>query len=505
MKKARKMKRLIINSFFSLIAGLIFANIACAQTEKYSEADLSTLAGYLETSYCPHEISVWVAGGISTLNHQPSLGKTNNSFGGAFGAGYTRFLHKNWGISSGVEYAFYQRETSIDGFLDAYQTSDIFNNPIVYRTRVDYYREKQFAGLLNIPLSLLYQTGNGHKFYASAGLKLGLPVYGKYRSSNSLLTASGYYPDYDQTEIWQNDLGYGVFNMEGNTKKLDLGVSLTGTLETGVKWNIGTGTSLYTGVFMDYGFNNTLQGDYPEKHLAEYNRHEPGRPVMNSACVLTDRLAPLAFGLKLKMAFGVGCRDLLNDRKAYKATLSARKDDFFDFIMPEVQPIKKPPMPVVVLADTIKTELPEKVQQADSSAIKERQAYLEAAKERRRKYSQPMSVLSIRNMGNYNLGIVTLTAEQESALDDYVGVMTENPLCFLDITGHTCNLGTDGLNMRIGQERADLAKDYLVEKGIAPSRIQTSSKGKIEPVFPNNNEVNRKKNRRLEIKFYEHK
>jgi hypothetical protein len=41
--------------------------------------------------------------------------------------------------------------------------------------------------------------------------------------------------------------------------KLDLGVSLLGTVETGVKWNIGTGTALYTGVFMDYGLNNALK------------------------------------------------------------------------------------------------------------------------------------------------------------------------------------------------------------------------------------------------------
>jgi outer membrane protein OmpA-like peptidoglycan-associated protein len=69
----------------------------------------------------------------------------------------------------------------------------------------------------------------------------------------------------------------------------------------------------------------------------------------------------------------------------------------------------------------------------------------------------------------------------------------------LDIAGHTCDLGTDRLNVRIGRERADLAKDYLVEKGVAPSRIQTFSKGESEPLFPNINEVNRRKNRRLEI------
>jgi hypothetical protein len=39
---------------------------------------------------------------------------------------------------------------------------------------------------------------------------------------------------------------------------------------------------------------------------------------MNTACVLTDRFSPLAFGVKVKLAFSVGCSDWLNDRKAYK-------------------------------------------------------------------------------------------------------------------------------------------------------------------------------------------
>jgi len=113
------------------------------------------------------------------------------------------------------------------------------------------------------------------------------------------------------------------------------------------------------------------------------------------------------------------------------------------------------------------------------------------------------TVEAIDSEGNHHFSCpyryVTLTAEQESALNDYVGIMTENPSFTLNIIGHTCDLGTDQLNLRIGQERADLAKDYLVEKGVSPSRIRTFSKGKTEPLFLNNNEVNRKKNRRLEI------
>ncbi|MDR1348306.1 MAG: PorT family protein [Prevotellaceae bacterium] len=236
-----------------------------------------------------------------------------------FGVVYTYFLSKDWGLSSGLEYAFYQGKIGLNGFAGTNATFDILNNPIIYNTRIGRYSEKQFAGLLNIPLSVQYRTGNNHRFYASAGLKLGLPVYAKYSGSDAVLTASGYYPDYDQTEIWQNDLGYGVFNLNENSGKPDLGVSLSGTLETGVKWNIGVGTAIYTGVFVDYGFNDMKKSSYAGKRFVEYNHYEPGRPLMNTACVLTDRFSPLSFGLKVKLAFSVGCSDLLNDRKAYKS------------------------------------------------------------------------------------------------------------------------------------------------------------------------------------------
>ncbi|MDR2125611.1 MAG: hypothetical protein LBP63_02110 [Prevotellaceae bacterium] len=64
---------------------------------------------------------------------------------------------------------------------------------------IDSYSEKQFAGLLNIPISIHYQIGSRHQFCVSAGLKFGLPILGKYSGENIVLTSSGYYSDYDQT------------------------------------------------------------------------------------------------------------------------------------------------------------------------------------------------------------------------------------------------------------------------------------------------------------------
>jgi hypothetical protein len=94
-----------------------------------------------------------------------------------------------------LEYAFYQNKIGLNNFAEANSTFDIFNNPIIYHTFIDSYSEKQSVGLFNIPVSVLFQSGSRHKFYLSAGIKLGLPAFGKYRSNNFVLTVSGYYPD----------------------------------------------------------------------------------------------------------------------------------------------------------------------------------------------------------------------------------------------------------------------------------------------------------------------
>jgi len=204
----------------------------------------------------------------------------------------------------------------------------------------------------------------------------------------------------------------------------------------------------------------------------------------------------ITVGLKLKLGFSVGCNDRLADQRAYKARRSSggeNGDDYFEYIPPvkesgiqnETVPLKPD------TTETVKEE-------PELSALEaERAAYLEAAKERRSNYSQSPE---IKSMDSYDLGHVMLTREQESTLDQYVEVLMEYLHANMEITGHTCDLGSEEVNMRIGQERADLAKDYLVEKGVSPARISTFSKGKTEPAFPNNNEENRKKNRRLELK-----
>jgi OmpA-OmpF porin, OOP family len=50
------------------------------------------------------------------------------------------------------------------------------------------------------------------------------------------------------------------------------------------------------------------------------------------------------------------------------------------------------------------------------------------------------------------------------------------------ITGYTDRLGTDQYNQKLSQQRADTVKGYLVNRGIASSRLTATGKGESNPV-----------------------
>jgi outer membrane protein OmpA-like peptidoglycan-associated protein len=80
-------------------------------------------------------------------------------------------------------------------------------------------------------------------------------------------------------------------------------------------------------------------------------------------------------------------------------------------------------------------------------------------------------------------------------------MLKENPRLKVEIVGHTDDVGTDEANLLISGRRAKVVVDYLISKGINPARLKLTAKGKTEPVFPNDTEENRAKNRRVEFKI----
>ncbi len=75
-----------------------------------------------------------------------------------------------------------------------------------------------------------------------------------------------------------------------------------------------------------------------------------------------------------------------------------------------------------------------------------------------------------------------LKAEGQSKLDEFVVKMNEHTeVDVLLVTGHTDRIGSEAYNMDLSQRRADAVKNYLVNKGVSSSRIETAAKGESEP------------------------
>lgn len=67
---------------------------------------------------------------------------------------------------------------------------------------------------------------------------------------------------------------------------------------------------------------------------------------------------------------------------------------------------------------------------------------------------------------------------------------------YATIGGHCDERGTDAYNMALGQRRADAARSFLVNLGVAASQLRTISYGEEQPVDPGHDEAAWAKNRR---------
>ena len=74
--------------------------------------------------------------------------------------------------------------------------------------------------------------------------------------------------------------------------------------------------------------------------------------------------------------------------------------------------------------------------------------------------------------------------------------LRDNPEASVVIEGHCDERGTNAYNLALGERRADSAKTFLVNLGIAGTRLTTISYGEEKPVDMGQNEESWAKNRR---------
>ena len=433
--------------------------------------------------------------GMNTFRYEMDNGKMGDprlGYGGALG--YQYFFSRHWGIGTGVGIAYYSTIGKYNNsfsndplhyqFGDATQPfvdDDIEGRPRDYimQLQLSDWREKQYAYFLEVPLMLWYQTKWGEKqkagLYWGIGAKAQFPIiYGKYEVTNdSKLTAQGYYLkphltlDGNGGDISHH--GFGTTEHTGFKDDLDLKISFAGTFELGFLVALNRRVDLTIGGYFDYGFVNIKDGNRSDNENAflieptTANTHTNAiadkqyNGIINS--YVTDDVKLLGVGGRVGLRIKLG---KLTEKKVEEV----EKDE-----MIVVQEVIKEPEPVVEVTPVVEDP---GVSQSDLAIL-----------------SEPIF---------FDLAKHDLKYEAIQILDRKVAILKKYPDVKVIIAGNTCDLGSNNINVPLGQRRADAARDYLEKNGINGSRMETVTQAANYPMLPNTNEQNRTKNRRDDFK-----
>jgi outer membrane protein OmpA-like peptidoglycan-associated protein len=100
---------------------------------------------------------------------------------------------------------------------------------------------------------------------------------------------------------------------------------------------------------------------------------------------------------------------------------------------------------------------------------------------------------------NFDVDSDHLRADAKPTVDQVTAALKANPSWNVSIEGHTDSTGDAAHNLQLSQLRAESVKAALVSAGIAANRLTTTGLGQTKPVAPNDTEVGRAQNRRVEV------
>ena len=158
-------------------------------------------------------------------------------------------------------------------------------------------------------------------------------------------------------------------------------------------------------------------------------------------------------------------------------------------------------------------EAAEQAKQAEQTAAQAQQVAEQAEREkqalRAKLLEQFNRVLDTRdtprglvvNLGDvlFDTGKADLRSPAREALAKLSGIILNYPELKLDIEGHTDSTGSDELNQKLSEQRAESVLQYLLIQGLTDSHLSARGLGKSMPVADNSTAAGRQKNRRVEI------
>lgn len=450
--------------FFGLVASLALATSSPAQ-QVYK-----------------HNLDITAGGGLQSTQSNPSShGDNDPRFGWNANFMYRYMFNQHWGIGSGVGVAYYKSKAT---YNELHITNDLVHveNDQPYQLKADFddWEEAQRLLDIEVPLAVYYMTPMNDKwsFIADLGAKLMIPVWNRYHVVDGEMERRGFFEEYTNIEYY--DLpqhGFGKVHHQYGESELRP-VTGAGFVDVGFMRKLKKNRSLYLGAYFSYAFAN-LSEKMDDKLYDGKNY----TGIVSSN--LVDKTYPMSAGIKVGLSLGYP-----------KHIDTVRYDD------PELIPQKNAIEPPAINYDSIRAAEAEKARQDSIRAAEEKRKEQE---QQLQKAQESVKWLNTHLKVNFDLNKAVVEPNEEN--DKHIlylkSFIDANPDKMLTVIGHTCNLGKEENNIKLGMRRSIALMEIMIQAGIPAANIRCESMGSKQPVAPNNNEVNRRKNRRVEIRIDE--
>jgi hypothetical protein len=280
-----------------------------------AQSDFQTQTEYKQTEpkipkrYFVHELSAYVSGGVANINYKLNNGTRSGGVGVGAGFGYAYNVSGSVAIVTGLGFATYAGELSLNGdYAETYPSID--DNGDAFSLTYSFngeYREKHSIVLFTVPVMARYSIplgGGSMKYYASGGFKIGLPLVARATVAPGTVSTSGTYEYEARTYTDLFEHGFVNGHPGDNTdSRIRLGVTPLLSLETGLRIPIGYTTAVSAGLYLDYSLGNAQKSN--DKHVLEYQSFIPTQfnynSVLNTAMV--KKMTLFTAGLKIGIAF----------------------------------------------------------------------------------------------------------------------------------------------------------------------------------------------------------
>ena len=460
-----------------------------------------------------HLVSGYFGFGLSTLQFNPTFGSNKAGYDFNLGADYIFYFHKHWGISAGINFSRYNSQFvantstqwgAVDSDKESFLLNALWNNST----------EQHKASTLGIPILALYRHPINTKWTAQYGLgfKTAYITSSSAAPSSGSVTLSGNYPRLGVT--FENIPLQGFTNQQfSNSTSFQSTINLSLLASVGASYTINPAWALFANLSADYGLTNLATASSNELITYQSATNTPiYNTVPQSNTISSEKT--LALGVKIGATYNFdgakAMRKAEQDEAAVLAALKALRDKAIADSITNAQR----------LAEELRQQELKRLAAALAEANRLRQDSIELA---RLKFMQD-SISALKSKGEgkmvvdvrtnkllpwerqilmlpveFKLGSALMTPESASNAMLIGKMLAQHPDLKIAITGHTCDLGPNEANYRLGLKRATAIANCFEKAGKEPSNMTQASMGETQPAVPNTSEENRKKNRRVVV------